>query len=101
MTVYDLSFTNSTNPVDLAKGINTASGGVLGAGICLVLYFIIIKSSLDNNYDIGVSLLASSFILSIISGLLLGLGLLPDYVLGMNVFILVCSVFITIFGRGR
>jgi hypothetical protein len=99
MTVYNMSFVNGTGgPVGLVTGISTAVGGVVGTGICIIVYFVIIKASLDNNYDLPVALLTSSFILSILSGILFGLGWIPDWLLGINVAILVTALFMKIFG---
>lgn len=96
---YDLSFMNSTNPpVDAVTSINNVTNGVVGAGICLIIYFVIIKGATDNGYSIGKSLLTASTILSVISGILLGLQWLPSYVLGINIAVLIASIFIVIFG---
>lgn len=97
---YDLSFTNSTNPlIDGGTAVNSATGGILGLAVCLIVYFIIIKSATENNYGIGRALLAASAILSVVAGILLGLGWLPDYVLGVNIVIFITSIFITLFGE--
>ena len=100
MTVpYNLSFTNSTNPVSLLSGVNTAAGGAIGAAICLLIYFIVIKGSMDSGNGIGTSLLVSSFINGIICGLLWGLTLLPGWLLGVNIAIFAAAIFIKIFGE--
>ena len=96
---YNLTFTNSTNPLDIVTNVNTITNGAFGAGICLVIYFIVIKGSTDGGHGIGTSLLASSTILSIISGILLGLQWLPDYVLGINIAVFVAAIFIKVFGE--
>lgn len=95
---YDLSFTNSTNPTQIIGGANAASGGILAIGICAIIYFVFIKGGLDAGYGIGKSLLAASFVLIAVSGLLLGLGWIPMWVLSINLVVFVASIFLSVFG---
>lgn len=96
---YDLNFTiNTSGPLVLAQGINQNANNAFG-GILLVFVFLIMMISLRKQ-GFQDAFLASSFITSIISGLLWGVDLLYDWQLALPVSFLVLGIIIKVWADG-
>jgi len=77
---YNLTFLdNVTNPVDMAVGLNTASNNLLFTLLLFFLWIVLFMSF--GRFDIRDRLLASSFLVSIGSGLLLASGLIEWWII--------------------
>jgi len=77
---YNLTFMdNVTNPLTMVAGVNTASDGVLFASI--LFFFWLVMFIAFGNFSLKDRFLASSFLVTIAGGLLLGAGLLNWWLL--------------------
>jgi hypothetical protein len=77
---------NTTSPADLMIAIQNATGGWLGWGL-IVCVFVISMFSMKN-YSTAKAVAASSFITSIISLFLLGIGIIDQYTVYIIIAIL-------------
>lgn len=77
---YNLTFMdNVTNPLTMVSGVNTESGGVLFISLLFIFWLVLYVSF--GNFALKDRFLASSFIVTIGGGLLLGAGLLEWWIL--------------------
>lgn len=96
MTYYNLSFIdNTTGITQLWLGVNDNSGGWFIGSTLLVLFILIFM--VFSEYDIKDVYLVNSFLLTIIVGLLFGIGLIGEWVIGLSVANLVVSILIKLF----
>lgn len=94
---YNLSFMdNSTGILGIAEGVNDASGGWLFGLLLAFLYILFLMVFSD--YDMKNVLVADSFIVSILAGVLFGAGLVSAWVLTFPIVLLVITLVIKIWG---
>jgi hypothetical protein len=90
---YNLTFAeNATDLIQVATGVNTASGGWLFGGLMFfvfVLIFIVFRDT-----DVHTLFVGDSFITSILAGLLLFAGLISPWMAAIPVVMLAVSLFI-------
>lgn len=97
MTLYNLTaLQNATSIVTLATGINTISNGLYG-GLLFIAIYLFLLLIVEEQYLLNI-MLGAGTIMSIIAGLLFGLGLMPWWVLGINIAILITAIFYKIWG---
>lgn len=84
---------NLTNVTDVLEIANEFTGGILGIAIWIIIAFG--GLFLTSNYDIKESLIASSFILMIISFFLKYLNMLSDFFLWLSAVMFVGSIIIS------
>ncbi len=81
---YDLTQFNTTNArtyLDLVSAVNTASGGLFGLLIVVVVFAFFLVAFRGAGYDFGIdNFLASSLVTSAIAGLLFLTGLVAWYI---------------------
>ncbi len=98
MVVYNLTnMTDATNILDMTKAMNDLTGQMFIMIILLTFYlilFIIFK-----NYDTKVVLLVNSFIVTVISSLLLAAGLVSMTPVGVCLALLVLSLILYLLWR--
>lgn len=91
MTLYNITgLQNATSMPGVIKGVNAATNGYFGpflfALIYLLLFLLVPPERLEN------SIIGVSFLMSIISGIMLGLEIIAWWVVAMNITLLVGSV---------
>lgn len=96
MTYNLTGLQNITSVVTIMDGVNVASNGLYGAIIFICIYlfiFLIVKEDYLPNIFLGISTA-----MSIIAWLLYGLGIIPWWSLGINIVILISTIFYKIWG---
>jgi inner membrane protein involved in colicin E2 resistance len=99
MTLFNITFIDNTSgPLVLAQGIVENSGQTLGGSLTLFFFLILLvlfkKSGTQNAF------LASSFITTILAGILYGTGLLSPVFLTIPFTLLVVSIVMKVWGEG-
>jgi hypothetical protein len=98
---YDLTcFADNVNYLLTIRCINDNSGGLLAGLLCIVIYALIIMTGIDNDFFADV-LLATSFIMLILSGLAWALIGLQWWIVVMNLTVLVISIIYKIWWRNE
>lgn len=82
---------NSTNPVDLIIAANNDSNTMLLSGV-LVLIWAIILFAMSRSYSFKNGLLASSLVLTLVTGIFFILEAVKDYFLGFFLIITVAAL---------
>lgn len=101
MTYYNLSFISNTTGIStLWVGVNDNSGGWFIGLFVITLWLLLMMVFMSNGYNIKETLLGSSFIISIVGGLLWAADLFPDYGIGVVVAVLAISLFMKLTGDG-
>jgi len=101
MTYYNLSFmSNSTGIAPLWVGVNEQSNGVFIYMLLFMIFLLLLMVFMSAGYTIKETLLGASFILSIVGGLFWGVGLFPDWGLGIILGMLVISLMAKMIGDG-
>jgi hypothetical protein len=96
---YDMSFMNTSNNLqDIMIGVNTASGGIIGLGIMIVLFIGLMAAFMSKNIDFGRSMIITSFICTIVAGLLFFMNFLAWWSVAIFIIALIVSVIIEAFG---
>ena len=96
MTNYNLSFMDTSNTLaDLFAGVNNIGNGIIGIGILLLLWVILFAAF--KNYETVTAMLITSFIVTIVAGLLWFSSLLAWYVAVVPLMMLVASVIVSFF----
>lgn len=96
MTYNISALDNATTPVQIINGIHQISNGYFGATIFLLIYFITLMVVPDD-YAPNV-LVAVSFLMSIIAGIMVVLGFLPFWIIPLNITLLMGALFWRIWG---
>lgn len=97
--MYAENFTeNVTGLLPLIEGVNDAAGGWLFGTVLLALWLLFIISSKESSF--ANTLLASSFLMAIISGILFGAGLINSWVLSFALSGLVLGLILKVWGEG-
>lgn len=90
---YDLNQFNSTNAttlLDLTTAVNTSSGGIFGIMILVLVFFSLVVGLRQSGVGEGLdNYVASSFITSIIAGMLFLIGLLAWYYMMLPLSLLI------------
>jgi hypothetical protein len=98
MTYNITAVGDATNIVQLWVGINTVSNGLFGIMLFLTVY-IIVLFSVDRDY-LPKTLVAVGFAMSIISGVMYVLELLPMWTVTINVVIFAFSIVYSVWSTG-
>jgi hypothetical protein len=94
----NMSYLNSSNTlIDIVTGTNNASGGIIGIGIMVLLFIGLLSAFLSKNYDLGQSMIATSFICSIVAGLLFFINLLAWWIAVIFIVLLIIGVVVEAF----
>ena len=94
---YNLSFMdNSTNVLDVVVGVNTATGSIIGLLMIGILY-IALLTYLNKNNGFDDSMIASSFICSIIGGLTFFMGLVAWWGVTLFLLLFIVSIIVKMF----
>lgn len=96
---YNITYLdNSSGPLVLAQGIVENAGQTFGGALILFFFLIFLMVFKKNgNQD---AFLASSFITSILAGLLWGVGILGGTILVLPFTLLIASLIMKVWGEG-
>lgn len=95
--MYNLTFTEGNSLTGLFLGVNTESGGIFGGVLLMAIFLIVLISTRSDDFKIKIT--TSSFITTIIAGVMLGLGWIKALYFTIAVFALLISVFILIWSK--
>lgn len=90
MTYNVTLLSNATTPAQLVSGLNQISGGAYGIATFLAIYVILLLV-VDREYMPNV-LMGISFLMSIVSGIMMALDWLAWWVVAINVTVFVASI---------
>lgn len=97
---YDLSCLGGNTIVNTIACINTNSGGFFAGAICLAIYFIALIAGSYTDYFAN-ALLATSAVMTIITGLLWVLFGLQWWIVVLNFSVLVLSIIYKVWWRNE
>lgn len=100
MTNYtiNMNYLNSSNTlIDIVNGTNTASGGIIGIGLMILLFVGLLAAFLSKNYNLGQSMIVTSFICIIVAALLFFINLLAWWIAVIFIVLLIISVVVEAF----
>ena len=80
------NLTNTTNVVKLFQNVNDSMGSQVGISVWLMIVIVVFLSLLARGYKKADCFAAASFVGFISSLLLMGMSLIPDWILWINIF---------------
>lgn len=98
--VYNLDFINTSyNILELTKGIDTASGGILSGFLLLSIFVIVLIVSMGQYSDIKKSFLISSFGVSLVAVPFWIIGMIGYNIVIYPVILLIGSLLVFFFSK--